>query len=244
MAVARRGFTLIELLVVVAIVAVLAALLLPTLGKAREAASRAVCLSNLRQTHLVLLVYATYNHDQLPLGFRDGSPAGIKQFNSMIYSGTSKHFVLFGLLQQAGLLNEPAALYCPSETDPARQYNTPQNPFPSALTPPTGNLATVNVQAGYAGRPFTAIPDDPAQWTGRTFIRVSDLRRQALLSDLTTTPVRLVTRHKVGINVLYADGSARWQPKQKFATVLNLCPSISQQYNDNQVSLWSSLDQQ
>lgn len=54
----RRGFTLIELLVVVAIVAVLVGILLPVLAGARDAGRAAVCLSNLRQCHLICTQYA------------------------------------------------------------------------------------------------------------------------------------------------------------------------------------------
>jgi prepilin-type N-terminal cleavage/methylation domain-containing protein/prepilin-type processing-associated H-X9-DG protein len=71
MIVQRRGFTLIELLVVIAIIAILMAILIPTLNRAKEQAKRGACLNNLRQLQLAWIMYANENDDKLVNGEAD-----------------------------------------------------------------------------------------------------------------------------------------------------------------------------
>lgn len=68
-----RGFTLIELLVAIAIIAILAAMLLPTLSRARQKAHTTACLNNLKQWGVATQLYAAENRDFLP---QDGAPNG------------------------------------------------------------------------------------------------------------------------------------------------------------------------
>jgi prepilin-type N-terminal cleavage/methylation domain-containing protein len=113
----RRGFTLIELLVVVAIIALLIAILLPSLSKAKEATKRVVCGSNLKGQGAAMSIYASGWANRLPVF----STAGIQWYRDQSYTTTPGGGVSFGeqlTATQLGPNTPPQSVrrwfYCPS----------------------------------------------------------------------------------------------------------------------------------
>ena len=225
-----RAFTLVELLVVIGIIAILIAILLPTLSKSREAARRAACLSNLRQVHTAFFFYAGNYKDQVPLGYR----AGNKQFNSMMYSFTTSKIVLFGWLSNDHPMPNPNIFFCPSETDPRSLFNTAANPWPPGADP------AKHTYSGYGCRPEIELPDDPQP--DLILPRLTRFRNKAIFADLTAVVARVDTRHKIGVNVLYGDGSAVWVDRSKFNYDLLGCTVINASNNPRQDAIWESFD--
>ncbi len=106
----HHGFTLIELLVVVAIIAILAAILLPALSLARERARQTTCLSNVKQIVQAIRMYAVDWDDTIPISRAGYNDSYLTMISSYI---AGKHLLSMTSLEQQNFIRRAAR--CPND---------------------------------------------------------------------------------------------------------------------------------
>lgn len=207
----KSGFTLIELLVVIAIIALLAAILFPVFGRARENARRSSCVSNLKQMGLAVMQYSQ-DYDEAMLPGRIPT-----NFYAAGNPSTDLYFHWGHLLSPYTKTEQIYA--CPSNT---KRMGYTMNLY--ATGNPYKNLASVALTSSLVlftdGIGQANLTDDQAQiffytWTGTTFAPTFGRVIQEGGPALAGGACRIGGlpnggRHMEGASYIFADGHAKW----------------------------------
>ena len=213
---AYTGFTLIELLVVIAIIAILAAILFPVFSRAREAARKTSCLSNMRQLGLAFQAY-TQDYDEALPNSTDGTPGagllGAWNFYKVFPTNTNpgSYDVTQGSLYP--YVKNKQVYICPSDAEGRQAGNSYA----------ANSCAFVGSAIGFeAGKPLAAF-DAPA-----SFMMLGEEAAPSGANDnLAAVSTddgymlynfnRFTTRHSEGSNLTFVDGHAKWFRPEKIA---------------------------
>jgi len=197
----RKGFTLVELLVVISIIALLIAILLPSLAKARTASRGVHCLNNLRQVYMSMTMYGGEYKDYYPEGY---NPQGGWPWAIGRYAGEHRTYAM----HSGGTRSTPYIVMCPLQTlhDIRSSVVASDYIVNGWALGRTGGGLTARISYRIADVPSTStfmlMTDgvDPSIWINRSY--GIDLR------DELTHAVKIGALHLGSSNMLFADGHA------------------------------------
>jgi len=177
---------------VISIIALLIALLLPSLTSAREAAKLAVCASNLRQNAMAILVYGEDYEEQIPyVPNSQGDPPHHWSWPYVSWQAANDGHRGPGLLVYGGYLSSPDSLYCVTQ-EPGTLYA--REDYENWPLPPTGNTSRIG---------YDMIPDG----NPRRQLELNEYEQGPLMNDCATVPDPVVaTSHRDVWNAVYVDG--------------------------------------
>jgi prepilin-type N-terminal cleavage/methylation domain-containing protein/prepilin-type processing-associated H-X9-DG protein len=241
----RSAFTLIELLVVIAIIAILAAILFPVFAQAREKARQSSCLSNLKQMGVALMMYTQDFDETLPPGINNAFSSNRTWMHHIApYTKNRGIFVCPSASDLVPNVTNPGnngtGGYGANSNIMTSWAATGPGNNPSKALADFGDAAGTFVicdTAQLGNAEFSAAPaadvNNPETWMN--YLRKSplpftdwnvnppgawdnDTTRNYAQGYLTSgTPWRRpIARHSKGLNVVYADGHAKWSGIKAF----------------------------
>ena len=200
-----RAFTLIELLVVIAIIAILAAILFPVFGRARENARRSSCQSNLKQIGLGIMQYVQDYDERYP----------VRYYNNYASGGLEEGWAY--LMQP--YVKSTQLLQCPSEPNPATtSINAAgySDYWYSDVIGRSNGAGSAGVSAAeFTATALTVMNGDGENGTSLLGMEWGDWSNYVLVQGSAVPRFTAARRHLEGGNYSFADGHVKWLRPEK-----------------------------